>query len=832
MDTADLGLFAEVTCSRCNLIGRVHVQLGGFLLEDVLGIGGMSVVYRALDISLRRPLALKVLNDNFRNDPERIERFENESAMMARVRHENITAVYSAGRAYDQFFIAMELVEGENLEYHVNKHGPLQPLEAVCIVIQVARGLAAAQKAGLLHRDMKPGNILLTRQGKAKIIDFGLALAEKQEDTEEVIWATPYYAAPETLNREQEDARADIYALGITLSFLLTGVGQFAEPIESVNQLLNLKRNRPPFAEQKPGTPAVLSALVDHMTAFSPGKRSANYHELIEELEDVRRELDKQRREDHVGSKLHWKRPARNVMLGAVSLLLGGVLALILSPAKFDVFRDPVPAPMKKADLRNAETQALQEAIVLLNNGKTEEAEQMLLRVARESNEPAIGAWCARLALFLCTRSNKPNVNGSREAHSLLKKHLLNIEHALPAGRAVLKLLAEEIFTEDPPLADWFAHKGEWEGLSPQEVADEIARLGKLKCPAALGFLLRDTIARHALWAIGPNAAAKIRSSMRQMSPRLKEYAAIGTWVNTAEEDEKLLHLSHLQGMLVEAQPTNCPPREGAEEWLLQIEKDTQAPPILRTMAKVKREAVVLSRHLYRTFARKKPKSCRKGMPLDAMLKALEEDPSGIPAQIIQDARAIFGVATDVHGRRERVTNYLKEEHKYSPEIAFILHDWEKRLAVADDVDKIHQQKLDLKNTQQIEDLLQACRDTRLVTVLPGTLPLNYINHPESARPGTSTILPRTYAELYARLGKVRIEATNLLPMLGLRKENFENYSLSTGIVQPMPQNIAEHFEQSGAGVILRNADDLRKHSDSLADNPRSSILLRIPFLR
>ncbi len=832
VDIASLGLYAEVSCPQCNLVDRVHAQLGGFRLEGVLGIGGMSVVYRALDVSLRRPLALKVLNDRFRDDRDRIERFEKESAMMARVRHENVTAVYSAGRAYDQFYIAMELVEGENLEHRVAKHGPLKPLEAVRIVRQVASGLDAAQKAGLLHRDMKPGNILLTRPGKAKVIDFGLALAEKQGDTEEVIWATPYYAAPETLNREQEDARADIYALGITLDFLLTGVGQFAEPVESVNQLLELKRNRSSFAEKQPDAPGVLSDLVDHMTAFSPHKRPADYGELIEELDDVRSELEKREHEARMGVSLRWKRLVRGAAAIFISLLLGGILALLISPAKLNIFRGVAPVPVEKVSLVSPEMQTLQEAIARLDTGGTKEAEQLLLRIARESDEPAIAAWCARLAFFLCSRSDEPDPHGAEEARELLKKRSSDIDRALPAGRAMLRLLADDVSTNEPSLTDWFKHKGSWESLTPGMISEEIDKINKLSCPAPLSFLFHDALARRALWVIGPSAAAQIRRTMRQMVPNLQEYTFLSRWLEVGETDDKLLHLAHLQGIFIEVQTSNDPPSEEVEKQLLRLEKDGQAPPLLRTRAQVKREAIALSRHLCRTFARKKPRICRTDMSLYAVLKALEKDSSGIPPRIVQDARAIFGVAMDIYGRRARISNYLKDKEKYSPEIAFILRDWEKRLASTEDADKRQQQSLDPGNARQVEELLQACRDSRLVTVLQGFGSLNYMDHPGYTGAGSSTVMPRSYAELLARFGKVRIEPTEILPVLGLKGDRFATYSLTTGVVQPVPRETAEHFEESGSGVILRSVEDLKKHARSLSSEPRSFLLLRTPIFR
>ncbi|MBQ2379198.1 MAG: serine/threonine protein kinase, partial [Akkermansia sp.] len=241
LDVSALGFYAQVSCPDCGQSEYVHTMLSNFRVDGVLGIGGMSVVLRARDLVLDRSVAIKVLNDAYRNQPDRISRFENECAMMAKVRHENVVSVYSAGRARRQFYIAMELVEGCDLDTMVHRDGPLSQELAIDYAIQIVKGLEAANKSGLLHRDMKPGNVIITPDGHAKVLDFGLALGQKDEDTEEIIWATPYYVPPETLERKDEDARTDIYALGMTLRFLLTGSETFKENTTSVTELLQCK---------------------------------------------------------------------------------------------------------------------------------------------------------------------------------------------------------------------------------------------------------------------------------------------------------------------------------------------------------------------------------------------------------------------------------------------------------------------------------------------------------------------------------------------------------------------------------------------------------------
>ena len=274
----------------------MHTTLANFELEGLLGIGGMSVVLRGRDVLLNRPVAIKLLNETYRNQPERIARFEKECAMMAKVHHENVVSVYSAGWANNEFYIAMELLDGRNLESVATKDHPLRPLTAIDVVTRIARGLEAAHKSGLLHRDMKPGNVIITKDSVVKVLDFGLAQRSTDEDSEEVIWATPFYVAPETLMREAEDSRTDMYSLGMTLRYLLTGEDTLAETPTSISSLLEAKAALPPFAKTMPRAHSALCELVDRMTAFDPSQRHENYADLLAELGEVRDALSQRER--------------------------------------------------------------------------------------------------------------------------------------------------------------------------------------------------------------------------------------------------------------------------------------------------------------------------------------------------------------------------------------------------------------------------------------------------------------------------------------------------------------------------------------------------------
>ncbi|HEX4613404.1 MAG TPA: protein kinase, partial [Urbifossiella sp.] len=208
---------------------------------DRIGAGGMGVVYRALQIPLDRVVALKVLHDRLTGRPGFADRFAAEVKTLARLNHPNVVAALDADRAGDRHFLVMEYVDGESLDALVRRRGPLPPGEACQLVEQAARGLHHAYERGIVHRDVKPGNLLLTRGGVVKVVDFGLARlaagAGGEPGTVTHALGTPDYMAPEQgRDADAADTRADLYSLGCTLFFLLTGRPPFhaATPLQAM----------------------------------------------------------------------------------------------------------------------------------------------------------------------------------------------------------------------------------------------------------------------------------------------------------------------------------------------------------------------------------------------------------------------------------------------------------------------------------------------------------------------------------------------------------------------------------------------------------------------
>jgi serine/threonine protein kinase len=208
-----------------------------------LGHGAMGVTYKAFDTNLRCYVALKVISAAHLNDDTAEERFLREARGAAQLRHRNVASVFHLGRHGDSYFYAMEFIEGETVDEHVKREGALDCSFALEIASQVASALIAAHKQGLVHRDIKPSNLMLIREGDGemtvKLIDFGLVKSALIGSTAGALTSsgfvgTPYFASPEQLDQRTEDIRSDIYSLGVTLWFMLTGKPTFMGSVASV----------------------------------------------------------------------------------------------------------------------------------------------------------------------------------------------------------------------------------------------------------------------------------------------------------------------------------------------------------------------------------------------------------------------------------------------------------------------------------------------------------------------------------------------------------------------------------------------------------------------
>jgi predicted Ser/Thr protein kinase len=264
---------------------------GQFHVERHLGRGGMGVVYLARELKLDRLVALKVLPATLANDPTTLERFLREARTAARLAHPNVVPVYRADEAGGTAFFAMAFIEGESLADRVRDRGPLPPLDAVPILRSVAWALAYAHARGVVHRDVKPENILLERAtGRTLVTDFGIARPSLTEDAARLtqdghVLGTLHYMSPEQVNDAPLDGRSDLYALGVVAYYVLSGRLPFEGLAPWAVLVAHATRDAPPLRTLAPNVPGALATVVDRCLAKRPDDRFATGEALAEALD-------------------------------------------------------------------------------------------------------------------------------------------------------------------------------------------------------------------------------------------------------------------------------------------------------------------------------------------------------------------------------------------------------------------------------------------------------------------------------------------------------------------------------------------------------------------
>lgn len=286
MNVEAVAPFSNVECPTCGKHTRVKREFGPYTLTRRHAIGGMSMVFVAQDNTLDREVALKILSEDFSADEKRIAAFEEEARITASFSHPHVVRVLRTGKSFGRFYIAMELVPGGHFEHQICERGKIPEVEMLPLAIEVAQGLKAAHAAGLIHRDVKPGNILLDAEGHAKLVDFGLALVTQGGKAKaEEVWATPYYVPPETIEGAVEDFRSDIYAFGATLYHALAGVPSCGAETMSTEILRAAKKNVVPLGIADPSLSVEACKIVGRAMAYDPKDRFSSYDEMIAMLE-------------------------------------------------------------------------------------------------------------------------------------------------------------------------------------------------------------------------------------------------------------------------------------------------------------------------------------------------------------------------------------------------------------------------------------------------------------------------------------------------------------------------------------------------------------------
>jgi serine/threonine-protein kinase len=251
--------------------------LGGrYQLLHEIGVGGMALVHHARDLNLQRDVAIKILRDDLIADPAFRARFLQEARAAANLLHPNIVTVYDFGHDASRYFMVMEYVEGTDLKTLLRRRGRLPPQEAVDLMIQICAGIGYAHRAGLVHCDMKPQNVLVSPDGRAKITDFGIARALASihpDETVDVVWGSPQYFSPEQAAGGPPSPASDVYALGVILFELLTGRLPFDS--EDPGLLTELHLSAPPPLPRAfdPAIPPALEQIVLKVLSKEPSAR-------------------------------------------------------------------------------------------------------------------------------------------------------------------------------------------------------------------------------------------------------------------------------------------------------------------------------------------------------------------------------------------------------------------------------------------------------------------------------------------------------------------------------------------------------------------------------
>jgi hypothetical protein len=307
VETSDAEPLAQVACPTCGEQVRVERMFDHFVVVETLGVGGMGTVYKARDTLLDRFVALKLLRGDVSSDEDHTSQLQQEARIAASVSDPNVIQVFSSGTDHGRFYVVMELVNHGSLDDLIEQRTSLPEKLVLETGMQVSKGLRAAYRQGLIHRDVKPANILFVDEHTAKISDFGLAgVAAQGSETEGVIWGTPYYVAPERLNNDPGDFRSDIYGLGATLFHAIAGKAPIEGNTNSAALLLELKQQPLDLRSVAPKVSEATAAVLQRMIAPDPAQRFSSYDELVGELEQAHRALGSTGNGSMAGGRARW----------------------------------------------------------------------------------------------------------------------------------------------------------------------------------------------------------------------------------------------------------------------------------------------------------------------------------------------------------------------------------------------------------------------------------------------------------------------------------------------------------------------------------------------
>ena len=262
---------------------------GRYRIENEIGSGGMSTVYCAFDETLERQVALKIMHSDISEDAAALERFRREARTVAQLSHPHVVMVIDAGEDQGHPYIVFEHVRGETLKDKIRREGPLPISEAVAYAIEIGRALQVAHEQGLVHRDVKPQNVLLDDEGRAKVTDFGIALGLEQEGLTAAgkVVGTTDYVSPEQAMGQEVTGQSDVYSLGVGLFEMLTGAVPFKGESGVSVAMKHVREGIPDVQRRRPEVSAALAGVLERATAKELENRYATMGDFVRDLEEV-----------------------------------------------------------------------------------------------------------------------------------------------------------------------------------------------------------------------------------------------------------------------------------------------------------------------------------------------------------------------------------------------------------------------------------------------------------------------------------------------------------------------------------------------------------------
>jgi len=346
-----------ITCPYCGHEFLITRQFGNFLLERQIGAGGMGAVFLARDMTLDRVVAVKVLRPELLTNERFMATFLREAEITGSLNHPNIVQVFAFGEHEGVYYMVVEYISGGSLDDKISEHKRITELEGIEIGISVARGLQCAlEKGGLIHRDIKPGNILFNASNTAKVVDFGLSLsADTTDHFAGEIWGTPYYVAPEKLENEPETFSSDLYSLGATLFHAISGRPPYSGDDPNAVAAKHLSGNVISLKAFVPDISDQMAYAISKAMARYPEDRYESYDAFIQQLEDAKRRItdphfhETQHQDVAILESSATARHGLWLMTGLVAITVV-VLGLLIWKAP-SLVHGPTPAPVQSEDL-------------------------------------------------------------------------------------------------------------------------------------------------------------------------------------------------------------------------------------------------------------------------------------------------------------------------------------------------------------------------------------------------------------------------------------------------------------------------------------------------